>query len=436
MGWKGVQVPRIPIEPDPVVLGRARLLARLAALGVGSLAALILTGWLTRTLTLVTLLAQPEEGAGSAVAMVASTAFGLLLGATGLLLGLAGRLRLARGAGWLLGLGTFGAACQLLAGQVPLLDAGLIRWMHFPSNAVMALPAAFVLMLAGISLARGRRGMGGRLAPHPVPALGVLFLGFLALLGYALNLPLLAWEGRVVRMALPTSLLTTLLGAGLVVGASDRGWLGLFAVAGPGGMAVRRMMPVVLGFPILLAWAVQVLWSRSWLSANGALLVVVVAVIMAMGALVMGVGWSLDRLMRQQEQERLVLAEREARLRLVMEASRDPVLLLGLDRQVQYASPATRAVLGMDPATLDGTALQAALDPASTAIWVQFWRSFRDTGRFPDTLGLLSWRRPDGRVVVADHATGEVREGDRVTGLLLVIRPIEARPGEGPSAVG
>jgi PAS domain S-box-containing protein len=147
----------------------------------------------------------------------------------------------------------------------------------------MAPNTALALVFLGASLAlldvktrRGRR-------PSEPLALGVVLLALFALIGYAYDAGSLYGIAGQVGMAVHTAVVLLALGFGVLCARTDEGFVALLTSDTPGGSVKRRLMPAVLGIPIVLGW-LRLMGQRAGYfdtSTGTALLVIATVVVLA-----------------------------------------------------------------------------------------------------------------------------------------------------------
>jgi len=244
-----------PAAAAPILPG---WLARFASLATSVAGILVLTGWGMHLVALKSL-------SGRFVAMNPATAAGFILaGASLWLLATApsdhGRWRHAAGrAGGaivaLLGLSKLvGIAIFDGAGIDGLLFASKLASdpSGFPNR--MAPMTAVGFMLAGSALASLDARTSRGLRPAEPAALLAGLVSLFAIVGYAYGVQAMYTLPAFIPMALHTAVAFALLSLGILAARPPSGLLEVFGRPGPGGVAARRLIPAVIGIPVVLGW--------------------------------------------------------------------------------------------------------------------------------------------------------------------------------------
>jgi PAS domain S-box-containing protein len=171
---------------------------------------------------------------------------------------------------------TLGWVSSLFAGVVALITAGtaiehLSGWnfyfdeILFPATlratgvahpGRMSFASASGLLLIAVALLLLTvPGSDRRVASQAVSLVAGL-IGFVGFLAYLYGVPLLGGFDVYSTMAVHTSALVLILSLGTVLARPDSGFIAEIAGGGPGGIVARRLLPVVIGLPILMgsAW--------------------------------------------------------------------------------------------------------------------------------------------------------------------------------------
>ncbi len=144
-------------------------------------------------------------------------------------------------AGWDRGIDT-----MFYAEKLEIVSGGWRNRMA-PNTALACVFIGASLALLDVKTRRGRR-------PSEPLAVGVILLTLFALIGYAYSAgPLYGIAGHI-GMALHTSALLFALSLGVLCARPDEGHVALLTGDTPGGAIERRLMPAVLGIPIVLGW--------------------------------------------------------------------------------------------------------------------------------------------------------------------------------------
>jgi PAS domain S-box-containing protein len=159
----------------------------------------------------------------------------------------------------------------------------------------MAPNTALALVFLGASLAvldvKTRRW---RRASEPL-ALGVTLLALFALIGYAYDAGSLYGLGGRTAMALPTAVVLFALSFGILCARPDDGFVALLTSESPGGGVKRRLMPAVLGIPIVLGWLRLIGQQAGYYDTSTGTALFVIATVVVLATLVHRSAVALDR---------------------------------------------------------------------------------------------------------------------------------------------
>ena len=198
-----------------------------------------------------------------AVGMKALTGFGLVAGASAMLLLVAetdGRRHVA-GLALAAVPGLFGAAVlveyalgvHLGIDELVFVDhAGRAEGIDFPGRFAPTTAVCF-LMLTGALLTLDR-GRGWRWRPSELLAIPMLVIAFMSVIGYAYSIPAFYGPASAAKMAVNTALCFVALGVGLLIARPRGRFLELATTTDPGGVMVRRMVPLCFIVPLVLGW--------------------------------------------------------------------------------------------------------------------------------------------------------------------------------------
>ncbi|MEA2155944.1 MAG: hypothetical protein QOE11_2084 [Solirubrobacteraceae bacterium] len=240
-------VPRRPYRLGLNLLGGAVLLMAIAVFGVG---------WGMD----VPAVRSVFPGA---VGMKALTALGLGAGAAALLLlggeAVAGRRRFGLalaavpGLLGLLVLSEYVLGLPLGIDELLFTDhAGRAAGIAHPGRFAPTTGACFVLLtVALLALDRGR---DWRWRPAELCAIPMGIVACMSLIGYAYSIPAFYGPAAAAKMAVNTALCLVALAAALLVARPRGRFLELATTTDPGGVMVRRMVPVCIVVPLILGW--------------------------------------------------------------------------------------------------------------------------------------------------------------------------------------
>ncbi|HEU5157425.1 MAG TPA: response regulator [Streptosporangiaceae bacterium] len=155
-----------------------------------------------------------------------------------------------------------------------------------PETGIVLLCSGFALAFYHVGL---RRWQPGRLL-----ALVPLTFGLYELISYMIPASRIYWTGSYAGMALGTALCATLLGIALVLVPYERWTAQLLVGEGPGGVLVRRLLPLVITISVLLGlFSAQA--TRIDIPRNQRGLVVTALTVLLLGTLVWSFARSLER---------------------------------------------------------------------------------------------------------------------------------------------
>jgi diguanylate cyclase (GGDEF)-like protein len=198
-----------------------------------------------------------------AVGMKAQTGFGLIAGAAALLLlggGAGGRRRSA---------GLALALVPALLGTLVLVEyvfgvrlgtdeliftdqVGRARGIAHPGRFAPTTAVCFELLAAALlALDSGRRW---RWRPAELLAIPIFVVAVMSLIGYAYSIPAFYGPASAAKMAVNTALCFVALAIGLLIARPRGRFLELATTTDPGGVMVRRMVPLCLTVPLVLGW--------------------------------------------------------------------------------------------------------------------------------------------------------------------------------------
>jgi diguanylate cyclase (GGDEF)-like protein len=130
--------------------------------------------------------------------------------------------------------------------------AGRARGIAHPGRFAPTTGACF-LMLTGalLTLDRGRRW---RWRPTELLALPMAIVAFMSIIGYAYSIPAFFGPASAAKMAVNTALCFVALAVALLVARPRGRFLELATTTDPGGVMVRRMVPLCVVVPLVLGW--------------------------------------------------------------------------------------------------------------------------------------------------------------------------------------
>jgi signal transduction histidine kinase len=236
------------------IVAPLRRLSSICAIGVCTIGAIVLIGWITETELLKRI--QP-----SFVAMNPLTAIAFLI---------AGLALIFHSSAWAWGktvsriggiLVTFIGAVTAL-GYITAWNLGIDQLL-FQSQLMtpdgehfnrIAPNTATQFVLSGLAITLLNARTTGTWRPHEALALCTMVIGLFAVLGYAFGVSPMYSVGPFIPMALHTALAFLILGVGLLVRYPDSGLISILTSSNMGGMLARRLMPGAIGITLLVSW--------------------------------------------------------------------------------------------------------------------------------------------------------------------------------------
>jgi PAS domain S-box-containing protein len=205
----------------------------------------------------------------------------------------------------------------------------------------MGTPASIGITLLGLALlATGRHGTRWLIGAQ-VAALTVSSIGLLTTVGYTYGVQWLYGVARVTAIAWPTALSLLLLGLGVVCVRPTEGLMTQVTAADSGGVAIRRLLPLLL-CPVLFGW-LRLLGERSRLydAAMGTALLMVLFIVLFAGATYL-VGRQVSRSSAELERERETLS-------VTLASIGDAVLACNTAGRITYLNPVASSLTGWSP---------------------------------------------------------------------------------------
>ena len=375
--------------------------AQIAALLVMLIGGLVLAGWLLDSATLRSFISglTPMNPTTAATFILAGLSLGLLqiqpsvrwirwTGRAGaLLVALIGGVKLGEYLfGWQVGLDLF-----LFGEPLKSLDAGL------PDRVRMAPNTSLNFLLLGASmLLSDRQTAASRWVAQGLTSTA-LFTAFFALIGYAYDVKSFYSVLAYIPMAFHTALAFIVLCVGVLLWQPGFGVTAIVSSNHSGGVLTRRLLPVVLFFPIVLGW-LRLQGERSGLFGNEfGIALFAVGMVIVTTLLLLWNGWSLNQSDIKRRKAEEALQASEERFRQIAEHAQDVFWITDIDfHRVLYVSPAYESIWGRSRESLYARPLDwiEAIHPEEReAVAVQFEQALRQEGDFDVEYRIV---RPDG----------------------------------------
>lgn len=211
------------------------------------------------------------------------------------------------------------SAAAALIGLVTILEhltgfGGVIDAILFASRleAEGSLPpgripfaAALSLLLLGISLMAARAKRQGTLILVQLFSLAAFFISLLTITEYVYNLRLLERVPILATMAINAAFAFLLLSFGTLLLVGARGLTWVFWGRHSGGFMARRLIPVIVLFPMFVGWIIFLLHQEGYFPDAFALALFAVATIITLSAL----AWLASASIEKSEVQRLEVEE-------------------------------------------------------------------------------------------------------------------------------
>lgn len=325
-----------------------RLGAVLAGFLAAALGILGYLGWLVECEYLYAFIpGNPGMMPNTAVALILA-GLSLILRAIGSGAGRLGAVVADVGAALVLFLALFSGAEYLLGAATPLdtmLFPGEVPEMTFPGRPSPHTCAALAMLASSLLLLHSRQSAMAARAAETL-AIGALIVAELALLGYLFQAVLPFRLPRWTGMAVPTAIGLLALALGTVLAKPESGMAARIANQRLGGLLRRRLLPYVIGIPLLIGLS-YALAHRLGIAFHPA------AIAAYAIALMLGSWWILDRtssLLDRLEADRLQMEEALRQsledYRELLEAFPDPVVVVALDGPILLVNRSFEALFG------------------------------------------------------------------------------------------
>ncbi|MGE0471287.1 MAG: PAS domain S-box protein [Nitrospira sp.] len=318
---------------------------RTVSIGLASatacIAGLVLVGWAC-DLTLLTSISS------SFMSMKVTTAVGFLCAAGSVLLFTTRRSKSHLGAEKALGIAsvTFAVPTVLLGvGTLLGYSAGLAGDATHPGWMAQATAGCFVLLGVGLMFANRQGPVSERLSQYP--ALLVLCIAGVALVGYLYDKDSLYAVGPYSSMALHTALSFVLLSTALLCGSPDRGLMATLSSGEPGAVLLRRMLPLTVSLLVISGWIRLVGEHQGWFGPHFGLTLLVGLNMVGFGLIL----WSAARALNRTE---AALHESEARLQAILNRAPAAIFIKDAEGRSLFMNEYCAKVLGVDARAANG----------------------------------------------------------------------------------
>lgn len=167
--------------------------------------------------------------------------------------------------------------------------------------------------------------------PAQIASLIAAGLGLVALLGYVYSVKSLYGFASYTGMAVHTAAVLVLLSIGILTIHPRRGLMTLVTGTTAGGLIVRRMLPGIVGIPIILGWLRLQGQHAGWYDTEFGTSIMVLSSIVTLGLLVWWTAKSIEDVEAQRTTTQQSLRENEGRFRLMFTANPLPMWVYDLE---------------------------------------------------------------------------------------------------------
>jgi PAS domain S-box-containing protein len=231
---------------------------------------------------------------------------------------------------------------------LPGIGGGLFENAMAQSKALLLLFLQLAVICAYINTVAARRA--ARILGATVAALaftGLLGVGFTTLLGYP----------PLIQLSLPGGMAMVLLGYSSLIGRSDHWLAEQLANTRPSTILIRRLLPVVIMLPVLLA--VARVWAEhaGWINTPVGVLITMLATVVILTVMVLSTAYFIERAQADRETAQRVAEAQRRWLHVTLAGIDDAVIAVDPDLIVQVINPAAEKLIGIDGSALFGKSL-------------------------------------------------------------------------------
>jgi PAS domain S-box-containing protein len=321
---------------------------------------------------------------------------------------------------------TFIGAASLLE-YVLELDLGIDQLLiHEPVSADgapagrMAPNTAACFLLIGAALVFFDSKDGTVSVAAQAATLLVLSIAFLAISGYLFSVESLRGVAGYTSMALPTAIAFATLSAGLLASRTDRGVAAILASPQSAGTAIRRLLPLLILVPLLLAWLqLQGVAAGHFGTGFGAALTATATV-----GLLCSLALRNAHVLEALELERSRAGEQ---IRLAMEGAPNGMVIVDAQGQVAHVNAEIERLFGYSRAELVGGPVEKLVPGTlrdAHALQRAHYQSKPVARVMAPAARALHGARKDGSVVAVEVGLNPIRmpQGDFVLATVVDIR--------------
>lgn len=398
---------------DPRIVSRVVSFSRSAAVLVLAIGCTALLGWILGIPILRSLRADWMGMKSNAALSIIALAAGLLLARQN---GEQGEPRLARS----LARGCGGVAALIgtltLCEYVFRCDLGIDRLLFqepsgapftiYPGRIAPNTALAFLMLGLALVLYTMRSDACQRVGRTLAMAGGSI--GLLALLGYAYGISALYIAAKHTAMAFPAAVALTLFSAAYLCARPELGVMSVVSSDSPGGMAIRRLLPLATGVTFASGWVVTCGEGLHWYdTALGVSIFAVIVIIMLAGMIYTTAAW-----LHRSELERRKGDHAIARLAAVVESSDDAIVAMTLEGIVQAWNRSAERLYGYSASEITGRPISILVPPER-----------------PDELAAILGRIAQGESVQHYESERISRNGTRIP-VSLAVSPVRDGVGK------
>jgi PAS domain S-box-containing protein len=323
---------------------------------------------------------------------------------------------------------------QALAGIIVLTSGGMLLARLLGLVPVSRIPAeeagvvviaygqaSLTLLLLGLALLTLDAPRRRALFPAEVLALATFLSSYATLLGYAYG----DFSGApTIPMALPVAFALIVLSIGILCARPDRGGMATFTRASPGGIILRRFLPVILLGPPALGLLRLEAVQRGWVSEPRAVAILVLFIMGITLALALWNAFTVDRLDAERRRSEEYLRQFQL---LVSSVTDYAIFLLDPHGRVRTWNLSAERLKGFREAEILGKPFQHFFSRAEIreGLPQRLLKEAASTGRSHDE----GWRMErDGAKHWEDLVITALREpAGRLVGFAVITRDITAR---------
>lgn len=289
----------------------------------------------------------------------------------------------------------------------------------------MAISTAFNFLVIGIALLLLADARRKNVLIAQLLSLCTTLLSFLSLLGYAYGVKSLYDFGPFSAMALHTAAIFALLSVGVVFARPDKGIMAIVTSRYAVGGMVRRLLPAVIGVPLVLGWLILLGQQVDFYSPPFGL-----ALFTALSALVLAVLVSIYASSLNRTDILRVRAEEEIQrstqtLSALVQASPVAIVAVDRDRNVTIWNPAAERVFGWKESEVLGRPFPIIPEGEHDAFLEYFEQGMRGVIYSDVERSLL---RCDGTLVEVSLSRAPLRDATgNIVGLVTLLSDISDR---------